>query len=294
MRGVKTAVNPAYVAIIVACIAACACCGEALCEAAVGGAGALDKYLTALPTGISSDDSTAQEYSVTSVFHNREISGAARSKVKLTAQYTRWVKGGAVHCRWNDVRIAAAADVSKPFPEGGLLDYMEDFSYRVSEEIMGEALYAFVPDEDVKHLIKTLVWDAATFEPVFWDHFESFKLNEQLVVADLEDFDVEMGDWGSIRMRDLRMVWKGVSEVNKEPCAIIDYESFSNPVVSRAAAMNVDGRSLYWGGLWISLEDKQVERATLNEDVIMKLSYPSDGESSITDMQRDVVFIKSN
>jgi hypothetical protein len=290
MKATRIAVLPVVAILFGAWSAA----GPAYCGGAKDGASALDEYLTALPAGISGDDTTAQEYSVTSVVYNRDIAGNVKNKIRLTARYTRWVEDGAVHCRWNDVRVAGTTDASEPFAEGGRLDYMEGFSYTVSEEIMGEDLYAFVPDENLKHLVKTLVWDAATFEPVFWDHFEEFKLNEQYVVADFEDLDVRMGDWGSLRMKDLKMAWVGVSKANEEPCAVIDYESFSNPVVSRTPLMNVDGRSLYWGGLWISLEDKQVERATLNEDVMMKLSYAGVDESTITDMQRDVLFAKVN
>ncbi|MEW6741881.1 MAG: hypothetical protein AB1486_03895 [Planctomycetota bacterium] len=254
------------------------------------GTKSVDEWLAELPAGLVARGEELQTYRVTSILHNRDLTGNVLNKLRLTAEYSRRTEDGGVHCRWSKVRLAAPPDPSKPFPEGELLDFMEGFSYVVTEEIAGEALYRKVPDENTKHLVKTLVWDAATFEPFFWDHFDQFRLNEQLTVSELEDFDVQKGDWGKLKLRDLRMAWIGISEKHDETCALIKYESFSNPVHSDTEVMNVNGRSLYWGCLWISLEDKQVEHATLNEDVFMEITSPGGGGKRMMDMQREVVF----
>jgi len=38
--------------------------------------------------------------------------------------------------------------------------------------------------------------------------------------------------------------------------------------------MNFQGRSHYWGDIWVSLEDKQIEYATLYEDVLLEFKLP--------------------
>jgi hypothetical protein len=253
----------------------------------------VEECLAALPTEFAVNDSLPQQYDVTTIIYNRNIDGSPKNKIRMTAECTRWIEDDLLHCKWKNVRISGTAETSGPFEDVEPLDYMEDFSYTLSMEVMGEEMYGFISDENIKHLVKMLVWDQLTFEPHFWDHLDKFKLNEQYIVSMFEDFDVQMGDWGTIRMKNLRMAWVGVSEVGGEPCAVLEYESFANPVVSETLVMNINGRSLYWGTIWVSLEDKQVEKATLNEDVMMEMVFP-DGNKTLQDMQRDVLFEKVN
>ena len=56
--------------------------------------------------------------------------------------------------------------------------------------------------------------------------------------------------------------------------------------------MSVKGRSLYYGEIWISLSDKQVEYATMVEDVIMKLKSASFPDEQLIDLQREIIFNK--
>lgn len=80
--------------------------------------------------------------------------------------------------------------------------------------------------------------------------------------------------------------------MNNEICAVIQYQSFFNPVLSMTNTMTIQGRSLYRGSLLISLEDKQVEYLTMNEDVMMEMTFPGKSEKRLMDMQREVVFTK--
>ena len=56
--------------------------------------------------------------------------------------------------------------------------------------------------------------------------------------------------------------------------------------------MSVKGRSLYYGEIWISLSDKQVEYATMVEDVVMKLKSSIFPEEQLIDLQREIIFNK--
>jgi hypothetical protein len=117
--------------------------------------------------------------------------------------------------------------------------------------------------------------------------FESLPPNEFARVDEFEDFDVQMGDWGNLKMRDLRVKWSGVAMMHGEPCAVVLYQSFSNPVI----AGPIRGRSCYWGQFWLSREDGEIECLTLNEDVILDVPTGA-GSSEILNMQREVRFEK--
>jgi len=75
--------------------------------------------------------------------------------------------------------------------------------------------------------------------------------------------------------------------MNDKICALVQYESLVNPVKS----FGVNVRSLYWGRIWVSLEDKQIEYAKLNEDVNMEIiSTPQ--SKKFLNIQREVEFKK--
>jgi hypothetical protein len=244
----------------------------------------LDDLLSALPTGPAAAAVGSSVYRVTSTLYNRDLAGKTTSKVRLTARYTRSVEGEEVSCVWNDARIAAPPDPSDPFPPGAPLDFLDGFDYRLSGEILGEDLYRDVPGADLKHLVKTLVWDAAAMEPPFWDHFDRLELNRDYVVPGFEDTTLALGNWGALRMKNLRMRWAGVSKVNGETCAVILYRSLANPV--RQGAAGPGGRSLYWGTIDVSLGDKQVQVFTMIEDVILEMP----AAPGAMNLQREVRF----
>lgn len=222
--------------------------------------------------------------------HNRDIQGNTVNNILITAEYTRGLNDG--YMRWNNFRIGATKETAKPVSKGKLLECMENFSYKMSEDIIKEEFYKDFPNDDTRHLIKSLIWDAALFEPFFWEQLDKLKLNKFYKVSDFEDFTIQMGDWGTLKMKNLKFKWTGISKMHAEICAFIQYESFFNPVLSMTNTMTIQGRSLYWGSFWISLEDKQIEYLTLNEDVMMEMTFPSNPEKRLMDMQREVVIEK--
>ncbi|MEJ2721268.1 MAG: hypothetical protein P8181_09015 [bacterium] len=273
---------------LVSTITAVGACGSCASEPGANKESAVD-LLSSLPTDLQADDAVPLEYHVTSTFYNRLANGTLRSKAQITAEFTRSAEDGDVNCRWNDVRVAAPANPEDQFQPGTVLDFMEDFSYAMSEGIIGEELYSDIPDGDLKHLLKTLVWDAAMLEPVFWDHFDELRLNEDFVIPDFEDFSIAMGNWGVLRMKNLKMRWMGISKVNGETCALLGYRSLANPVQYGAMA-GTNGRSLYWGSICVSLEDKQVEYATMIEDVFLEMPVPGESAPRAMNLQREVTF----
>lgn len=160
--------------------------------------------------------------------------------------------------------------------------------------VVEEKFYANFPDNEVKHLIKTLVWDAIGIETFAWSCFDKLKLNEPYQPSEFSDLIIKMGEWGALKMKGLKLVWSGISRMNGEICALIQYKSLCNPVTSNANNMTINGRSLYWGGIWISLQDKQIEYATMNEDVMMEMNMPGASQKNLLNMQREVIFVRSN
>jgi hypothetical protein len=56
---------------------------------------------------------------------------------------------------------------------------------------------------------------------------------------------------------------------------LIQYQAFFNKLSIAIQNTRLQGRSHYWGEIWVSLTDKQIEYATLYEDVLLELSDPN-------------------
>jgi hypothetical protein len=56
--------------------------------------------------------------------------------------------------------------------------------------------------------------------------------------------------------------------------------------------MIMNGRSCFWGHIWISPDTKQIEYATMNEDLVYKFKLKANGFEQQINMQREVTYKK--
>jgi hypothetical protein len=257
---------------------------------ALGQITSVNDYISVKLADVALKGNEPQHYDVTTYFTNRDIYGNPTSKALITAEYTRALGDGLV--RWDDVRIATWQDLTGSFSDGQVIDCMNGLTYKSPEDIASPELYKGFPKDDSQHLLRMLIWDAIGIEVYGWMFFDNLKINETYYATDFEDYAVQMADWGLLTLKDLRLKWAGITSVNDENCALVEYQSFCNPTESTSPAMTVKGRSLYWGSICISLEDKQIEFGTLNEDVIMETTGFGGSEERIMNMQREVIFEK--
>ena len=237
------------------------------------------------------DESIPQQYRVTSTLYNRDMEGGVVSSMQITGSFVRSVEEKEVICRWNNVRMFSTRDTEGEFPDGKPLDYMEGFSYSLSDTILTEGFYTDFPEEDRTYM-KTLIWDAPWIE-VAYVAMDSIEYNRPYFSDDLEKKEVEAQNFALLKTKNLKLVWTGIAKKSGKGCALLEFKSLSNPVESKTDVLSVKGRSCCWGSFWVSLEDHQVEYAVVNEDVIMELSVSGKPLGQILNMQREVVFNKT-
>jgi hypothetical protein len=56
--------------------------------------------------------------------------------------------------------------------------------------------------------------------------------------------------------------------------------------------MKMKGRTNYWGNIWVSQEDKQIEYATLYEDGLMEMVFSGQSEEVLMNVFREITFQK--
>ena len=79
--------------------------------------------------------------------------------------------------------------------------------------------------------------------------------------------------------------------MNNELCILIQFLAMDNPLEVNMGTITGKGRSHYWGNIWVSLKDKQIEYAVLHEDVILDMQITPD-QKQLVDATREIKFEK--
>jgi len=221
-----------------------------------------------LPHGTAVKDSGPRTYRFDVTYYTANRVGDIVHRQRLTADYTRGLPNGDVE--WHNVVDAQADGPTAPFPPTPKLDFMEGFHYKNNANTMAPDFFRSFPPTAVME--RNLVWDTGMFEMFAQNYFDQLRLNQPQHIDSGQD--VAMPNIGTFHNSDVVLDWVGRSQRNGQDCALIDYHAFFNPVAIAMGGMTMHARSDYWGELWVSLATKQIEYATLNEEVNGELKLP--------------------
>jgi hypothetical protein len=225
--------------------------------------------ITTLPQGTAVKDNGPRTYRFTVDYNMADGKGEITQRQRLTGEYTRGLTTGDVV--WKNVAQATAEGASAPFGPGAKRDFMEGFRYHndLLSTMKPEFFKGFPPTAVFE---RNLVWDTGMIEMFGQNFFAQLKLNEPYHLASNQD--TKMPGVGTFQNRDVVLEWIGLSRRNGRDCALIQYQAFFNPLQIVNAGMTLNGRSDYWGQIWVSLDTKQIEYGTINESVVgeMKLA----------------------
>ena len=250
----------------------------------------VDAQLSHLPADLKLREDEPQKYKITFDYLNLDTLGNPLGKERVTGEYVRALPGGKV--RWSNVRIAKAKESDQPFTEGETQSYMEGFTYKLSKraDMLRKEFFQGFPDLEMK--TKNLVWDMHMIEQFGWDYFNKLELNRPYAIQSQPE-DVPLAGAGTFQNRRIELTWVGLSKRNNEACALIQYQAFMNKFSTSAGSSSFQGRSHYWGDICVSLKDKQIEYATLFEDVLVEFSLPGQGGKQQLGVLRKGAFEKT-
>jgi hypothetical protein len=246
-------------------------------------------HLSRLPANLKLQEKSPQKYKVYCDYINLDTLGNTINKDRVAGEYTRALPDGKV--RWTNVRIAHAKGFDDPFPEGEPQKYMEGLSYSTAnrDNLFTERFFRDFPPTEPK--TKNLIWDMLMIEQFSWDYWDKLQLNQPYSIQSSPE-DVPLAGSGSFQNRSIQLTWIGISKRNGELCALIQYHAFDNKFSASMGTMKFQGRSHYWGEIWVSLEDKQIEYATLFEDVLVQFALPGQSTNQLTNILRKGAFEK--
>ncbi len=230
-----------------------------------------------------------QTFKVTTTHYNGDIFGRFFNKQQVYGEYTRGLPGGKV--KWNNVTVAMSMspDRDADFPEGVSIEYMENFTYVPDENMIKPEKFETFTEHSA--FTKNLIWDMLGIEGFAWAYWNQLKLNEPYATPEMNG-KIDLAGQGFFENKDIRLTYTGISERNNESCATIEYRTMNNPLEIQHEGMDMKGRSHYWGTIWVSLEDKQIEHAVLFEDVIMEMLLPGQSQKQIMNATREITFEK--
>jgi hypothetical protein len=250
----------------------------------------VEKLLSVKPYSINYKHEV-QSYRVTLKWQNLDaINGNKFNCNTLKANFTAGLPGDSV--RWNNVQMGSAEDFNQKEFDGKELPELNNFTYKgVNMDFLRLDFYKNIPAEHID-IARWLVSDAIQMQGLAWYVFDSLEYRKEFIPKVLTNTNIKFQNWVAFSSRYQKLTWNSIAEFNNEICAVIQFESLYNPLEIENPSMKLKGRSLYWGEMWISLKDKQVEYAIMYEDVVFKLKSDNFPQEQLIDLQRVVNFEK--
>jgi len=209
---------------------------------------------------------TPRTWRLTFDYFNVEVKGHVIGRERYSALYTRGLPGDTV--RWSDVTVASAAGWSA-FGPAEKQGFMEGFSYAYADtaNTLKPEFFKGFPPTAINQ--RNLIWDTHMFE-AFVLNLDKLKLNTVYHVPG--DGDSALAGMGTFHDRDVQLTLTGTSPRDGRDCVVIDYRAMFNTLDVKMAGMELVGRSDYWGQIWVSTATKQIEYATLYEEVLAEMN----------------------
>jgi hypothetical protein len=248
----------------------------------------IENCLEQLPVSLELDNSRIRTYKVVTDYLDYNLKGHFLRKTRVGGTYTCGLPGDTV--KWNDVYIARSSDVEAPFPEGEQQKYMENFSYTEDGKILSEDFFKGIPQAGF--LEKNLIWDIAGLHWFAYWHWDKLELNSPFRDQDINNKELDLSGAGTFQNRNVELTWIGITKINEEMCAIIKYSTMNNPVSVKMENMTMQGRSHYWGEVYVSLADKEIELANLTEDVVTDITMKGQPENILGYTVRKIMLSK--
>ena len=252
----------------------------------------IDAYFKLMPADIQKPKPEIQEYNVSLKWQNLDALTGNKLNCNLVNGIYKVGLNDSVY--WKDVSLAQIRDFNQQKVISNPLPAFDSLAYKsMDTAFLSERFYNKIPAKQ-RDLAKWLVSDAVQMQGLATYVFDSLEFKKEFIPKMLENYNVKFEDWVNFTSRYQKLIWSGITLCNSEVCAIIKFESYYNPIEINNDQMQMKGRSLYYGEMWISLTDKQIEYSVMMEDNVIKLKSSMFPQEQLIDLQREIVFSKRN
>jgi hypothetical protein len=222
-----------------------------------------------LPHNTSVINTAPRTYLFSVIYYTAKPTGQIIQRQRVQGDYTRGLPHQEVE--WNNVTVATADGDTAPFAAAQKQSFMDGFRYSETANSMTPDFFKSFPSSAVMQ--RNLVWDTEMFDAFSQHYLDKLKLNEPLHVV--PGHAMNLSGLGSFQNHDVTLEYIGRSRRNGQPCALIEYRAFFNPVRVATGGVTLNARSDYWGTIWVSLTTRLIEYGTLYEEVTGQMKLPN-------------------
>jgi len=156
-----------------------------------------------------------------------------------------------------------------------------------STDLLNEEFYSGIPS-DKRGWAQMMASDVPWLE-FGWFILDSLEFQKDYFPKIMDNYDISVEGSYTFSSSYLKCVWSGITLHNDGICAIVKFESLNSQLISYSGdSLVMKGRDMYYGEIWVSLNNKQIERLVMVEDVVGENQF----DKNLFEMQRIVTFNK--
>lgn len=243
-------------------------------------------YFDHLPNNVTLDKSVIRSYRMTTDYFDFDLKSNFSVKRRLTGIIT--YEGDSV--QWKDVYYAESRVLNEEFHSGEKQEFLQGFRYLPNERVLTLEFFKHNLPE-ANPFVMNLIWDMLGFDALAYCCWDSLKLNEEFQARGINS-ELEIAI-GAFENKDIRITWIGITKMNDEICAVLKYSVMNNPLRVEFGKISMSGRSHYWGEIYVSLADKQIEYANLTEDILTDVNVEGEGKNVLGYTIRNISLLRS-
>jgi hypothetical protein len=173
------------------------------------------------------------------------------------------------------------------------LDKLEGLDFKImGDNFTRLDFYKNVPPAQVQ-LVRMFIQDKVTFEAWGQMYLDSLELNIPFYPDFFQNHQGDFEQSVSFTTKKLSITWLGYSKINGKECILVHFKSMYSPFVVDNDMEIVNGRSCFWGNIWILPDTRQIESAIMNEDIVMHTKFKNNDFEQQLNIQREVIYEKT-
>jgi len=139
-------------------------------------------------------------------------------------------------------------------------------------------------------LVRTFIQDKVTFEVWGQMYLDSLELNIPFYPVMFQNQQANFEKAVNFNTQKLSITWLGYSKINGKDCILVSFKSMYSPFLVDNDMVIVNGRSCFWGNIWILPDTRQIEYAIMNEDTISHTKLKNNNFEQQHNHQREVIY----
>ncbi|MDR1153423.1 MAG: hypothetical protein LBL04_01830, partial [Bacteroidales bacterium] len=172
------------------------------------------------------------------------------------------------------------------------LDELEGLKFKIfGDNFTNQDFYKDFPPSQIES-IRTIIQDKITFETWGQMYLDSLRLNIPFYPDLFQNYQADFEQSVNFNTQKLSITWLGYSKINEKDCILVYFKSMYSPFQVDNDMMTVNGRSCFWGNIWILPDTRQIEYAVMNEDMVFHMKFKANDFEQQVYKQREVIYEK--